>query len=126
MKKILLVDDSVTIQEIISNYFRSRSSFQVITAEDGEIALDQIRNAPPDLIILDIILPKINGLALLRDIRRMGNAGNIPVILISGQMFDDAIKNEGFELGAVDFLEKPIDMSYLLEKVNSILSVEES
>ena len=126
MKKILVVDDSVTIQEIISNYFRSKSSFQVITAEDGEIALDQIRNDPPDLIILDIILPKINGLALLRDIRRMENAGNIPVILISGAMYDDAIKNEGFELGAVDFLEKPIDMSYLLEKVNSILSVEES
>ena len=126
MKKILVVDDSVTIQEIISNYFRSKSSFQVITAEDGEIALDQIRNDPPDLIILDIILPKINGLALLRDIRRMENAGNIPVILISGTMYDDAIKNEGFELGAVDFLEKPIDMSYLLEKVNSILSVEES
>ena len=126
MKKILVVDDSVTIQEIISNYFRSKSSFQVITAEDGEIALDQIRNDPPDLIIIDIILPKINGLALLRDIRRMEKAGNIPVILISGAMYDDAIKNEGFELGAVDFLEKPIDMSYLLEKVNSILSVEES
>ena len=51
----------------------------------------------------------------------MANARNIPVILISGAMFDDAIKNEGYELGAVDFLEKPIDMSYLLEKVNSIL-----
>ena len=126
MKKILVVDDSVTIQEIISNYFNSMTTFKVITAEDGEIALDQIRNDPPDLIIMDVILPKINGIALLRDVRRMKNAVNIPVILISGAMFDDAIKNEGYELGAVDFLEKPIDMSYLLEKVNSILSVEES
>ncbi len=126
MKKILVVDDSVSIQDIISSYFSLKSSFKVITAEDGEIALNQVRNDPPDLIILDIILPKINGIALLRDIRRMENARNIPVILISGAMFDDAIKNEGYELGAVDFIEKPIEMSYLLEKVNSILSVEES
>ena len=126
MKKILVVDDSVSIQDIISSHFSLKSSFKVITAEDGEIALNQVRNDPPDLIILDIILPKINGIALLRDIRRMENARNIPVILISGAMFDDAIKNEGYELGAVDFIEKPIEMSYLLEKVNSILSVEES
>lgn len=124
MKKILIVDDSITIQNIISKYFSERASYKIITAEDGEIALDQVKNDPPDFIILDVILPRINGIAFLCDIRKMETAKNIPVILISGVMVDEKFKKEGLALGAVDYLEKPVDLQYLLEKVNSILSPE--
>ena len=122
MKKILVVDDSITIQKVITKFFLKRTSYKIITAEDGEIALDQVKNDPPDFIILDIVLPRINGIAFLRDLRKMETTKNIPVILISGEMVDEGIKKEGLALGAVDFIEKPMDMQYLLDKVNSFLS----
>lgn len=124
MKKILIVDDNITIQNLISNYFSKRTSYKIITAEDGETALDQVKNDPPDFIILDVILPRINGIAFLNHIRKMETTKNIPVILISGVMVDEKFKQEGLDLGAVDYLEKPLDLQYLIEKVNSILFPE--
>ena len=126
MKKILVVDDSITIQKIISDFFSERTSYKIITAEDGEIALDQVKNDPPDFIILDVILPRINGIAFLGLLRKMETAKNIPVILMSGEMVDEGIKKEGLALGAVDYLVKPVDMQYLLDIVNSFLSPENS
>ena len=123
-EKNLVVDDSITIQKIISDFLSERTSYKIITAEDGEIALDQVKNDTPDLIILDVILPRINGIAFLSLLRRMKNTKNIPVILISGEMADEGIKKEGLALGAVDYIEKPMDMQYLLDKVNSFLSPE--
>ena len=123
MKKILVVDDSLTIQQLITKYFSERSSYKIITAEDGEIALDQIEHEHPDLIILDVILPRINGFAFLRNLRKIETAKNIPVIMISGEMIDEESKKEALDLGVVDYL-KPMDMNFLLEKVNSILSPE--
>jgi len=71
VKKILFVDDSITIQKMITDFFSSRTSYKLITAEDGEIALDLIQNDPPDLIILDVVLPRINGIAFLHDLRKI-------------------------------------------------------
>ena len=119
-KKILIVDDDVAIQEILSDFFSKRTSYIVITAEDGIIALDQLQNDPPDLILLDIIMPRLNGLAFLMDMQKLKTAKDIPVILISGMMVDDQTKKEGFELGAVEFIEKPFRMEYLLEKVQAV------
>jgi len=126
MKKILVVDDSFAIQEIITYYFTKHTDYKVISAEDGEIGLDQVENDPPDIIILDVILPRINGLAFLSELRKIEGAKNIPVIMISGKMFDDAIKEEGFSLGAIDFLEKPINLSALHERINACFAGEES
>lgn len=121
MQRILLVDDDIGIQEAVSQYFSLKSSYQIITAEDGEIALDQIKNNTPDFIILDILLPRINGLALLYDLRKIERAKKIPVIFISGRMIDEEFKKECLALGAVDYFEKPFQMSALLERVKSIL-----
>jgi len=118
-----VVDDSITVQILITEYFSKRSPYKIITAEDGEIALDMVKNDPPDLIFLDIILSRINGLAFLCDIRRMETTKNIPVILISGEMTDEYFKKEGLALGAAEFIEKPFEMQYLFEKVNSIISI---
>ncbi|MFC1537707.1 response regulator transcription factor [Gemmatimonadota bacterium] len=122
MKTILCVEDDLAIQEIISDYFSMKTSYKVVTAEDGEIALDQIANSPPDLILLDVLLPRINGLALLEDIRRIESAKDIPVIFISGEMIDETDKELGLKLGASAYFEKPIDFPELLKKVNSILA----
>ena len=122
MKTILCVEDDLAIQEIISDYFSMKTSYKVVTAEDGEIALDQISNSPPDLILLDVVLPRINGLAFLQDIRRIESAKDIPVIFISGEMIDETDKELGLKLGAVAYFEKPIDFPELLKTVNSILA----
>ena len=115
MKTILCVEDDLAIQEIISDYFSMKTSYKVVTAEDGEIALDQISNSPPDLILLDVVLPRINGLAFLQDIRRIESAKDIPVIFISGEMIDETDKELGLKLGAVAYFEKPIDFPELLK-----------
>ena len=86
--------------------------------------MDIVKNDPPDFIVLDVVLPKINGLAFIRYLRKIENAENIPVILISGEMVDDGIKQEGLSLGVVDYILKPMDMEYLVEKINSFLSSE--
>jgi len=125
MKKILVVDDSIAIQKVITKYFSERSTYQILTAEDGVIALDLVKNNRPDLIILDVILPRINGLAFLCDIRRMETAKNIPVIMISGIMINEEFKKEGLASGEADFIEKPFKMKYLFEKVNSLLLSKE-
>jgi len=122
LKTILLVEDDLMVQETISDYFSMKTSYKVVTAEDGEIALDQIENSTPDLILLDVLLPRINGLALLQDIRKIEKAKDIPVIFISGEMTDEADKKLGIELGAIDYFEKPIDFPLLLDRVNSVLS----
>ncbi|MBN2289617.1 MAG: response regulator [Candidatus Glassbacteria bacterium] len=122
MKTILLVEDDLAVQETISDYFSMKTSYKVVTAEDGEIAMDQIMNGPPDLILLDVLLPRVNGLAFLQNLRKTEKAKDIPVIFMSGEMIDETDKKLGLELGAVGYFEKPIDFHALLEQVNSILS----
>ena len=124
MKKILLVEDNLDVQKVLSEYFLLKTPYKIYTAEDGEVALDIIKNDPPDFIILDVILPKINGLAFIRYLRKIEHARNIPVILMSGEMVDDGIRQEGLSLGVVDYLLKPMDLENLLATVNSYLSPE--
>ncbi len=122
MKTILLIDTDLVVQEVVSDYFTMKTSYKVVTAEDGEIALDQVVNNPPDLILLDVLLPRINGLAFFENLKKMEKTRNIPVIFVSGEMVDEADKKVGFELGAVAYFEKPIDFPSLPEKINSVLS----
>ena len=121
MKKILLVDDEAGIRNSISRFIRRKSSYKLITAEDGETALDKIRNDSPDLIVLDVMMPGMDGLSLLYELKKSENLKDIPVILISGKVTDeDAIKT-CLDFGAVDYLVKPFEESKLLEIINSIL-----
>ena len=125
MKKILLVDDSFVIQELLSRFFSNHSQYLVYTAEDGEGALDQIQNNPPDLILLDIILPKVNGIEFLKQLKNDDTTAHIPVILMSGTMVDDQAKRDGLAAGAIEFLTKPFDMQHLLDVVNDLFPPED-
>ena len=122
MKKILLVDDDLDVQKLLSELFIRNTSYKVFTAEDGEVALDMVKNDPPDFIILDVVLPKINGLAFIRYLRSIEHTADIPVILVSGEMVDNSIKQEGVALGVVDYLLKPLNLEKLLATVNSYLA----
>ncbi|GAB6281642.1 MAG: response regulator transcription factor [Ignavibacterium sp.] len=117
-KKILLVDDEKDIIEFLK-YNLEQEDFTVITAYDGDEALKKIKEHP-DLIILDILMPKMNGYDVCRNIRTQKEFDHIPVIFLTAKSSEiDEIL--GLELGASDFIQKPISPKKLIARVNSNL-----
>ncbi|MFC1724035.1 PleD family two-component system response regulator [candidate division KSB1 bacterium] len=121
MKTILIVDDNPEIQQVISTYIKNYTEYKPIVAEDGESAIDIIKMNKPDLVLIDILLPRIGGIALYKNIRQMPTAKATPVIFMSGAMIDKVFQDEGIEMGAVDYITKPIDFKYLIDKIISVL-----
>ncbi|RKY87102.1 hypothetical protein DRQ09_05005 [candidate division KSB1 bacterium] len=122
MKKILIVDDDVHLSEAIANYLSLKTGHKIIMAEDGEVAWDLIQMENPDMILLDVVLPQISGIALYKMLQKYENTKKIPVIFMSGVFLDDVFKKESIEMGVVDYILKPLSFKALLEKVNSVLS----
>ncbi|MDO8805121.1 MAG: response regulator [Elusimicrobiota bacterium] len=116
-KTILVADDDKTFHRIISRVFEG-SSWQVETAEDGVAALESISSRPPDVILLDLNMPRLGGRELLTRIRGNPRLAMIPVIIISGdgEPQEQAL---GFGLGADDFISKPFDPLDLVSRVES-------
>ncbi len=116
--KILLVDDEKDIVEFLE-YNLNQEGFDVITAYDGREALQKV-SEKPDLIILDIMMPNIDGYEVCRQIRQNSDYADIPVIFLTAKGAEaDEIK--GLELGASDFIKKPISPGKLIARVNSNL-----
>ncbi len=115
-KKILVVDDEKPITDIIK-FNLNKEGFDVITAFDGEEALTKTEEESPDLILLDLMLPKIDGLEVARQIRK---SKNTPIIIISAK--DDEIdKILGLEMGADDYVTKPFSNRELVARVKANL-----
>lgn len=104
MKKILIVDDEEILRKIYSDRL-TFEGFTVETARDGEEALAKIRTSPPDLILLDILMPKLNGLQVLEQLNTEPALKKIPVIVLSNVANDENIK-KALTLGAKDYLLK--------------------
>jgi two-component system, OmpR family, alkaline phosphatase synthesis response regulator PhoP len=115
-KKILVVDDEVRIADTIS-YALSREGFNVEVAYDGEVALKKINTFSPIILILDIMMPKLNGYEVLKRIEKRNVIG---VIMLTAKS-DIVDKVLGLELGADDFIIKPFDMRELTARVNSLV-----
>lgn len=115
-QKILIVDDDENIAEIISLYL-NKECFETKIAPDGETALDYFKSFNPDLILLDIMLPGIDGYGVCREIRAVSST---PIIMLSakGEVFDKVL---GLELGADDYMEKPFDSKELVARVKAVL-----
>jgi DNA-binding response OmpR family regulator len=110
---ILVVDDEPDIVIILSEYL-SDEGFAVCTAQNGEAGLEKIREHKIDLALLDVAMPKLNGIETLREIKRM--SPELPVIMITA--FRDAEKvAEAFRLGAFDCIFKPFDLKYLRKAI---------
>ena len=103
-QKILIVDDDNNIAELISLYLM-KECFDTMIVEDGEQAIEQFTQYQPNLILLDLMLPGIDGYQVCREIRR---TSNVPIIMLSakGEVFDKVL---GLELGADDYMIKPFD-----------------
>lgn len=117
-QKILIVDDEKDIVEFLK-YNLENNGFEVITAFNGKVALDKI-NEMPDLIILDVMMPVLNGYEVCRFIRSNQKYSKIPIVFLTAKV-DEVDELRGLELGADDFMQKPISPNKLIARVNSNL-----
>ena len=115
-KKILVVDDEKRIVEIVKAYLE-RDGFQVLIAYDGKTALETVAKSQPDLVILDLMLPEINGWDVCRRLRK---DSDVPIIMLTARD-DTTDKIIGLELGADDYVTKPFDPKELVSRVKAVL-----
>ena len=117
-QKILIVDDDENIAELISLYM-TKECFETKIVHDGESALTEAANFSPDLILLDLMLPGIDGYQVCREVRQKLQS-QVPIIMLSakGEVFDKVL---GLELGADDYIEKPFDTKELVARVKAVL-----
>lgn len=115
-QKILIVDDDENIAELISLYL-TKECFETFIVHDGESALDAVKSFKPNLILLDLMLPGIDGYQVCREVRA---SSSIPIIMLSakGEIFDKVL---GLELGADDYMEKPFDTKEMVARVKAVL-----
>lgn len=115
-QKILIVDDDVNIAELISLYL-TKECFDTLIVNDGEAAIKQFGQYQPNLVLLDLMLPGIDGYEVCREIRK---ASSVPIIMLSakGEIFDKVL---GLELGADDYIIKPFDSKELVARVRAVL-----
>ncbi len=117
MKKILVVDDEASIVTLLS-YNLEKSGYQVVTAGDGKEALLKVNEERPDLILLDLMLPQLDGIEVLKQIRQDRN--NTPVIMLTARG-DELDKVLGLELGADDYITKPFSPREVIARVKALL-----
>ena len=116
MANILIVEDEKNMQEIITEYMR-RGGHTCYTADDGVDALMVLKNNPMDLMILDIMMPLLDGFSVCKMAREMSN---IPIIMLTAKGGEDD-KLKGYDLGADDYMTKPFSPKVLLAKTNALL-----
>jgi two-component system phosphate regulon response regulator PhoB len=114
--KVLVVDDEPTVREVVVGYLR-RDGHDVAEAADGNAALDLLDADPPDLVVLDMMLPGVNGLDILRRVRA---TSDVPVIMLTARA-EESDRVSGLELGADDYVVKPFSLPELMARVRAIL-----
>ena len=114
--KILIVDDDENICELLRLYLE-KDGFETVVANDGETAIDYNTKYNPDLILLDIMLPKLDGWQVCREIRK---TDEVPIIMLTakGETFDKIL---GLELGADDYVSKPFDTKEVIARIKAVL-----
>ena len=116
MKRILIVDDEPNIIELLKLYLE-QAGYACVEARDGQEALDQHDRVDPDLIVLDLMLPVLDGIEVTREVRRRGET---PILMLTARS-DDIDRIVGLEVGADDYLTKPFNPRELVARVKAIL-----
>ena len=119
-KKILLVDDSSTTL-MMEKMILSQDLYELVTASDGEEALLKAAQEQPDLILLDVVMPKMDGFEACRRLREEEATREIPVIMVTTRGEAQNVE-QGYALGCNDYVTKPINSLELMTKVNNLLS----
>ena len=114
-RRILVVDDEPVVVKTLSKAIR-RQGFDVVSAVDGEEALEKIRSTKPDLVILDIQMPKLDGTEVLQRIKGSPETASLPVIMLTGKAGDEDIL-KGYKYGANYYIPKPFKMDEVLKGI---------
>jgi len=114
--RILVVDDERNIVQLTRLYL-SKEGFEVDTAYDGNQALEKVHSHHPDLIVLDIMMPEMDGLSVCRELRK---TSNVPIIILTART-DDVDKVVGLEIGADDYVTKPFNPRELVARIKAVL-----
>lgn len=119
--KVLIVDDDENIVELIRMYFE-KEGFSTVTANNGVKAVELFKSEAPSIVILDVMMPEMDGWQVCREIRRVSN---IPIIMLTakGETFDKVL---GLELGADDYMVKPFETKELIARVKAVLRRSET
>jgi DNA-binding response OmpR family regulator len=116
MRKVLVVDDELRITQLVRDYL-AHAGYSVISAGDGRSALMLFRTEKPDLVVLDLGLPELDGLDVAREVRKLDNT---PIIMLTARG-DESDKLVGLELGADDYITKPFSPKELVARVRAVL-----
>jgi DNA-binding response OmpR family regulator len=119
---ILVVDDETTVREVVRRYLELED-FRVIEADNGPLALHLLHQEKPDLIVLDIMLPGLDGFTLTRSLREpahQSESGNIPIVMLTART-EEADRITGFELGTDDYVVKPFSPRELVMRIKAVL-----
>src|SRR6202051_1243829 len=119
MKRILIIEDDRDIVELV-RYNLANEGFQVNAAFDGSSGLNTLKKTPPDLLLLDLMLPKLSGLDICREIRRDDSLNRLPILMLTARG-DEADRVVGLEMGADDYVTKPFSPRELIARVKALL-----
>ncbi len=122
MRRVLVVENEVEIQDVICSILElAECKCEVVRAENGVTALEQLTNATPapDLIFLDLMMPEMDGVSFVREVRKRNLYTNIPIIVISGDM---GVREQVSNLNMDVFIEKPFSVNEVLDIVNALIA----
>jgi len=119
MKRVLIIEDDRDIVELV-RYNLANEGFQVGSAGDGTTGLAQIKKSPPDVLLLDLMLPKLSGLEICKEIRRDASLNRLPILMLTARG-EEADRVIGLEMGADDYVTKPFSPRELVARVKALL-----
>jgi phosphate regulon transcriptional regulator PhoB len=119
MQRVLVIEDDKDIVELV-RYNLEKDGYQVTASGDGSIGLAQIRKSPPDVLILDLMLPKLSGLEVCKEVRKDVSLNRLPILMLTAKG-EEADRVVGLELGADDYVTKPFSPRELVARVKALL-----
>lgn len=123
-KKVLLVDDSNTVL-LMEKMILAKGPYDIVTASNGEEAIVKAHKEQPDVILLDVVMPKLDGLSACAAIHAHSETSHIPIVMVTTRAEVENVE-KAFKNGCVDYVTKPINGLELLTKLQSILALKES
>lgn len=121
METILIVDDEIRMRRVIADYLHIRN-YRTVEAADGVEALEKFHNEHPDLILLDVMMPRMNGWEVCREVRKTAST---PIIMLTARSEEDD-ELQGFELGADEYIAKPFSLKILAARIEAVLRRREA
>ncbi|MGY6501838.1 MAG: response regulator transcription factor [Acidimicrobiales bacterium] len=120
MTRVLVADDDPDILELVAFKLRG-AGFDVTTVADGDAAVREARRATPDLVILDVMMPKMSGIDVCRELRSSPDTAEVPIVLLTARSQERDVER-GFDAGANDYLVKPFSPRELLSRARALLA----